>query len=82
MAHRLSYEHHVGPIPDGLQIDHTCRNRKCVNPEHLEPVTNAENTTRQDHAERRKTHCPKGHPYDEANTYVDPSGARRCRACR
>ena len=45
-AHRLSYEHHIGPIPDGLVIDHLCRNRSCINPAHLEPVTTAENIRR------------------------------------
>lgn len=47
-AHRIAYEHHVGPIPDGLQLDHLCRNRGCINPEHVEPVTNAQNTRRGD----------------------------------
>lgn len=79
MAHRWSYEHHVGPIPDGLDIDHLCRNRACVNPEHLEPVTRQENIRR---AAALKTHCPAGHPYDETNTYVRPNTAqRKCRTC-
>jgi len=82
MAHRASYEHYVGDIPEGLELDHTCRQRRCVRWDHLEPVTGSENTKRQDHAERRKTHCPNGHPYDEANTYVGPDGKRRCRECR
>lgn len=87
-AHRWSYEYHVGPIPNGLHIDHLCRNRACVNPEHLEPVTCAENIRRGEAAEaarergQRTTHCPKGHPYDEANTYTFPSGARACRVCK
>ena len=60
MAHRISYEHHTGEqIPEGIQLDHVCRNRLCVNPLHLEKVTGSENTLRQDHAERRKTECPK-----------------------
>ena len=73
-AHRFSYELAVGPIPAGLQIDHLCRNRSCVRPHHLEPVTSAVNTRRGEPANR--THCPLGHPYDEANT-----GRRFCRAC-
>lgn len=81
VAHRIAYEHYVGPIPDGLQLDHTCRVRRCVNPSHLEPVTGSENTLRQDHAERRVTHCPKGHPYDEDNTIRGGDGKRRCREC-
>ena len=80
-AHRVSYEHFVGEIPEGLQLDHTCRVRNCVNWAHLEPVTGSENTKRQDHAERRKTECPQGHPYDDENTIVRKDGFRRCRTC-
>lgn len=79
MAHRWAYEHSVGPIPDGFDIDHLCRNRACVNPEHLEPVTRAENVRR---AARLVTHCPAGHPYSPDNTYVRPGTAqRKCRTC-
>lgn len=80
-AHRWSYEYHVGPIPEGLEIDHLCRNRLCVNPEHLEPVTSQENISRS-HGNGKKTHCPAGHPYDVDNTYSPPSGGRVCRACK
>lgn len=82
-AHRVAYELEVGEIPEGLTIDHLCRNTSCVNPSHLEPVTHAENVRRGDAGWRNaiKTHCPHGHPYDEANTYVNPDGRRDCRAC-
>jgi hypothetical protein len=135
-GHRLAYEAAVGPIPAGLLIDHLCRVRHCVNPWHLEPVTNRENIlrgetvpaanaakdrcaqgheftpentrvriwrgrrgrdcltcmrewraarTEADRAKREpkqpRTHCGKGHPFDEANTYVNPKGWRVCRTC-
>lgn len=91
-AHRFAYELLVGPIPEGLVLDHLCRVRHCVNPAHLEPVTHAENIRRGEgwagqHA--RKTHCPQGHPYDEENTIYrvrksrwGRSTARECRICR
>lgn len=83
-AHRIAYELTVGPIPKGLQIDHLCRVILCVNPKHLEAVTPRVNTLRSDgitarHA--RQTHCWRGHPFDEENTYVY-RGGRTCRACR
>lgn len=81
-AHRVLYEMLVGPIPDGLVIDHLCRNPGCVRPLHLEPVTNAENLRRGEHAGRRKTHCPQGHPYSGENLYVWRDGGRRCRRCQ
>ncbi len=83
-AHRVAYDLLVGPIPDGLELDHLCRVRNCVNPAHLEPVTHAENVRRglSGQRQRAKTHCPAGHPYDAENTYVAPRGDRGCRACR
>lgn len=85
-AHRVSYEMERGPIPDGMQIDHLCRNRKCVRPSHLEVVTLQENIRRGEGLavqNARKTHCPKGHPYSGSNLYTHPKGRyRKCRACK
>lgn len=79
-AHRFAYQQRVGPIPEGLHLDHLCRVRNCVNPDHLEPVTHAENVRRG--LSGPKTHCGYGHEMNEANTYVNPnSGHRECRAC-
>jgi hypothetical protein len=83
-AHRVAYELQVGPIPDGLEIDHLCRNRGCVNPAHLEVVTHQENQLRGNGPcglNARKTHCPRGHEYTEKNTRVY-QGHRMCRTCR
>ncbi len=83
-AHRLAHKLLVGPIPEGLVIDHLCRVPCCVNPRHMEPVTSQENTRWgiRGVLYRQVTHCAKGHPYDEANTYVDPHGYRNCRRCQ
>lgn len=87
MAHRLAYELLRGTVPRGLDLDHLCRNRACVRPDHLEPVTRSENIKRgagpRLSAERQlsKTHCPQGHPYDDENTYRFPDGRRGCRKC-
>ena len=83
-AHRLMYEKLVGPIPDGLTIDHLCRNRGCLNPAHLEVVTGGENTLRGDgptarHA--RQTHCVHGHEFTPENTRISRRGNRVCRTC-
>lgn len=80
-SHRLLYTRCVGPIPDGMVIDHLCRNTRCCNPEHLEPVTPAENALRSPLI-GAKTRCRHGHDFTPENTYTSPAGARRCRACQ
>lgn len=98
LAHRVAYELIVGPIPDGLQLDHlchtrdatcpggkACRHRRCINPEHLEPVTNEQNMLRSPRTfgvqNKAKTHCPQGHAYDQDNTGRKSKGGRNCRSC-
>lgn len=83
LAHRWGYEYFVDPIPDGMQLDHICRVRCCVNPRHLRPVTSRENSYAPGSLHNwSKTHCPKGHPYSEANTYIRQTRReRRCRKC-
>jgi hypothetical protein len=83
LAHRVVWELLIGPIPDGLVIDHLCLNTACVNPDHLEPVTLAENNGRKDKLHQTgayATHCKNGHAWDEPNTAVR-YGRRYCRAC-
>jgi HNH endonuclease len=96
-AHRWAYEHAVGPIPIGKDIDHTCHNidadclggptcqhRACQNPAHLAVATRRENTLNgksRPGNQARQTECIHGHPFDEANTYVRPNGKRDCRQC-
>lgn len=86
VAHRYAWERQNGPVPEGMELDHLCRNRSCVRPDHLEPVSHQENMRRAPRhvfgGNRYKTHCPKGHPYDDANTYVPPKGGRVCRQCK
>lgn len=94
-VHRVVYEEAYGPIPDGLVIDHTCHNsdescpggtecrhRRCVNPDHLEAVTRAENVRRGQLSRKQGlTHCPRGHLYDESNTRWTKRGSPTCRTC-
>lgn len=81
LAHRMSYEAHTGPIPDGLHLDHICRNRRCVNPAHLEPVEPSVNMWRKPDETRQHGFCKRGHKIEGANAIVS-RGARRCRICR
>ena len=90
--HRLLYQLERGPIASGLQIDHLCRNRGCVNPDHLDLVTPRENTMRgagpklAAEYQRAKTHCPQGHEYSEGNLYIykgrKGNDCRGCCECR
>ena len=98
-AHKFSYELFVGPVPEGLELDHTCHNsdctlanqcphRRCVNPEHVEPVTHAENVRRSWHgnsANKKKTHCKYGHPFEGDNLAIllraTGKNSRRCNMC-
>lgn len=81
-AHRWSYRHFVGPIGDGLDLDHLCRNRSCVRPSHLEPVTRSENLLRGYAARGLPTSCKRGHDYTPENTGINPTNGRRfCREC-
>lgn len=86
-AHRLAYELMRGPIPDGLVIDHLCKMPACINPSHMEAVTNGENVRRGEGpyaVNARKTHCVNGHELTEENSYGPPSAptVRYCRTCR
>jgi hypothetical protein len=84
-AHRFAYELFREPIRKGLTIDHLCRVKCCVNPDHLDQVSLRENILRSDSASARaarQTHCVNGHLFDEANTHITPLGSRCCRACR
>lgn len=83
-AHRWAYEHWVGPIEPGLDVDHLCNNGLCVRPDHLEAVTRRENLKRSRNPVARNidaTHCLAGHEFSPENTRVDKRGHRSCRLC-
>lgn len=81
-AHVAMYEYLVGPISSGLELDHLCRNRICVNPAHLEPVTGIENMKRARIANGSSQNCKRGHPRADNNWYIHPNGSRECLTCR
>ena len=86
LVHRAAYEVLIGPVPKGLELDHLCRQPRCLNPAHLEPVTRRENSRRGDPTpltiNGAKTHCIRGHRFDEQNTYVRIGRpGRDCRRC-
>ncbi len=88
-VHRITYHHFIARIPEGMQIDHLCRNRRCCNPEHLEAVTVGENVNRSLNyiaLNRRKTHCPQGHAYVGDNLVIKinrhGTESRVCKKCR
>lgn len=90
-AHRYVYERLHGPVVEGKELDHLCRNRRCVNPNHLEPVAHAENVRRGSKEnfdpdrlgryQRSKMQCPQGHIYSKENTKINYAGRRVCRTC-
>ena len=84
LAHRWLYEQTAGPVPGGLELDHLCRNRDCVNPGHLQPVTHLENVRRGNSGSnmRDRTECLKGHKFDPENTGRTSAGHRFCKICR
>lgn len=85
-AHRFAWEQAHGPVPDGMVLDHICKNRKCVNPKHLRTVTNRDNVLHNSESviarNAKKTHCKHGHEFTTENTIVRSSGGRDCLICK
>jgi hypothetical protein len=84
-AHRAVYQELWGPISAGLDLDHLCRVPRCVNPDHMEPVSRQTNVLRGEGVAARyaaRTHCAAGHALQGDNLYIHPNGSRRCRACK
>lgn len=81
-AHRVAYAWEFGEIPANMQLDHLCKTRNCVNPAHLEVVTQAENIRRGDNWNRLKTHCKRGHKFIGDSFYVNKHGWRICKPCK
>lgn len=82
-VHRIYYEEFIGPIPPGLEVDHVCKVRACVNPAHLRAVTHQENLKTRNHRGPKRTDaCKAGHPWTPESTYIQPNGYRACRICR
>lgn len=79
LAHIVSYEHFVGPVPEGMELDHHCHNTLCVNPDHLEPVTHTVNMQRR--MDSGLPHCKHGHLYTPETTYINIRGRRECKVC-
>lgn len=81
LVHRFMYKQFVGEIPEGLVLDHVCRNRACIKISHLEPVTQMENVHRGKVMRRKKTHCANGHEWNVENVRIETTGYLKCRVC-
>ena len=81
-AHVVVYERERGPVPKGFELHHRCKTKRCINLDHLEPITRAEHNKREPRRwVGQTTHCKQGHEFTPENTYIMPQGRRQCRAC-